>query len=39
MTGVGATLGNILISEGIGDIITAVTGAYFRNFTWENYVV
>lgn len=29
--------GSIFISEGVGDIISAISGAYFRNFTWETY--
>jgi len=32
-------VGTVLISEGIGDIITAITSAYFRNFTWKNYLI
>jgi hypothetical protein len=32
-------VGTALISEGIGDIITAIRGAVSRNFSWEDYFI
>jgi len=37
-TGFGATVGMALITEGISDLVTAVTAISSREFSWEDYL-
>lgn len=37
--GLGATIGNMLIAEGVGDLIYSITSALTGQFSWKHYAI